>query len=53
MRAYVRLFVCQIEKGIECRVARYLSDVLNVKGKRTHWREGGGGGGVSEGVEGI
>ena len=24
-------------------MARYLSDVLNVKGKRTHWREGGGG----------
>ena len=28
--------------GIECRVARYSSDVLNVKGKRAHWREGRG-----------
>lgn len=38
--------------GIECRVARYSSDVLNVKGKRAHWREGRGEG-LSEEMDDI
>ena len=33
-------------------MARYLSDVLNVKGKRARWR-GGEGGGLSEEMDDI
>ena len=53
MRAYVRLFVCQIEQELSVEwLDRYLSDVLNVKGKRARWREGRGSG-LSEEMDDI